>query len=68
MSLDPSADAAPLQGELSNTADGEDRSPARIGTDALAAARKVNQYHVQRIAQQHARIERLGDDPARRHG
>lgn len=67
MSLDPSADAAPLQGELSNTADGEDRSPARIGTDTMAAVRAVNQYYVQRIAQQNARIERLDNDAARRH-
>jgi hypothetical protein len=67
MSPDSSADAAPVQRRLSNTAAGDGRSPARIGTDALTAARKVNEYYVQRIAQQHARIERLDYDAARRH-
>lgn len=68
MSPDSSADAAPVRCGLSNTGAGDGRSPARIGADALAAARKVNQYYVQRIAQQNARIERLDDDAARRHG
>jgi len=67
MSPDSSADAAPVQGGLSNTAAGDGQSPARIGTNALTAARKVNDYYVQRIAQQHARIERLDSDAARRH-
>jgi len=67
MSPDPSADAAPVRGQAPSTAAGDGRSPARIGADALAAARKVNQYYVQRIAQQNARIERLDDDAARRH-
>jgi hypothetical protein len=67
MSPDPSADAAPVRGGPPNTAAGDGRSPARIGTDALTAARKVNEYYVQRIAQQHARIERLDNDEARRH-